>query len=408
MKRLLITLTLTCLLPLCADAQWYLFPGNKKKQSNTKEQAKETVIPTTPETAPADTMLAMTDSVSIEEMFVFDRPATIQVSLILPLQANSEKPSGSFLEMYSGALMALKDLGNEGIKVRLKVIDSSSSDLEGDPGLIQDSDVIIGPVSYNNILKTLPHCERHQMLVSPLEPRSAALADSCNVIQAPSPWTSQIDDMICWLEEEIQPGDEVIVLQDNSQNGFGNQGRRVIDQLEQKNIRYRISSSLEGLNIEDNITYRLLIASDSDAFITRSVRSIGISAELKKQVILYTTSRVRNCVDSNVNDLYNANTRLTAAYHIDYNDEAVKQFVLAYRAVFKSEPGSFAFQGYDTMKYFVRMCDEYGRRWHKKLPEKSERGLQSDFEFSKEEGNGHANIAVRRVIYNKDLTTTLL
>ena len=152
MKRLLITLTLTCLLPLCADAQWYLFPGNKKKQSNTKEQAKETVIPTTPETAPADTMLAMTDSVSIEEMFVFDRPATIQVSLILPLQANSEKPSGSFLEMYSGALMALKDLGNEGIKVRLKVIDSSSSDLEGDPGLIQDSDVIIGPVSYNNIL----------------------------------------------------------------------------------------------------------------------------------------------------------------------------------------------------------------------------------------------------------------
>lgn len=407
MKRIIVILTLICMLPVCADAQWYLFPGNKKKQKNQKEEVKEAVIPSTPE-VPADTLAAGIDSVDTEDLFVFDRPSLIQISLILPLQASSENPSSSFLEMYSGALLALRDLGDEGLKLRLKVIDSSTADLEGNSEIISESDVVLGPVSYNNILKTLPHCDRHQMLISPLEPKSAALTDSCNVIQAPSSWTSQVDDLICWLEEDLVIGDEVIVLKDNSEKGFGEQSRRMISQLEQRQLRYREVSSLEGLGIEDNITYRVLIASDSDAFITRSVRSAGISAELKKQVVLYTTSRVRNCVDSNVADLYNANTRMTAAYHVDYDDEAVKRFVMAYRAVFKSEPGSFAFQGYDTMMYFVKMCDEYGRRWHKKLPEKSERGLQSDFRFSEEEGNGRANIAVRRVVYNKDLTTTLL
>ena len=82
--------------------------------------------------------------------------------------------------------------------------------------------------------------------------------------------------------------------------------------------------------------------------------------------------------------------------------------MLAYRALFKGEPGSFAFQGYDTVHYFVTMRHDYGRRWYRRLPEYQEKGLQSDFRFDRRHGEGRENIAVRRVVYNSDLTTTLV
>ena len=147
------------------------------------------------------------------------------------------------------------------------------------------------------------------------------------------------------------------------------------------------------------------MASDRDSFLASSVRSLSIQGALNDNVVLYGTSRVRTN-GTGPNDLHNVNAHLTSAYFIDYEDPAVRAFILAYRALFNNEPGSFAFQGYDTMRYFVTMCTKYGREWYKKLPEYRQKGLQSDFRFTEE--SPRINQAARRVVYNKDLTTTLL
>ena len=97
---------------------------------------------------------------------------------------------------------------------------------------------------------------------------------------------------------------------------------------------------------------------------------------------------------------------MAAEMGVDYDDPAVKRFILAYRALYKNEPGSFAFQGYDTMHYFVTMCSRYGRRWHKKLTAYSETGLQADFRFS--DDPVRVNQAARRIVYRPDLTTVKL
>ena len=93
---------------------------------------------------------------------------------------------------------------------------------------------------------------------------------------------------------------------------------------------------------------------------------------------------------------------------MDYNSQDVRNFVLSYRALFKSEPGSFAFQGYDLVNYFVGSCERWGKRWSKKLSGQSFRGLHSDFVFDSSFGNGKVNKGVRRIVYDKNLSTTLL
>lgn len=404
--RKLVTISIVLFLfNVAAGAQWYLFPGaraSQEEQTETLREEQNSRRNITPAPAPRH------DEYD-EEGFKapFFGSSTVRLTLALPINAGSNNPSANFLEMYCGALLALNDLGNEGIKVRLKLVDTGSGH-----GLsasdIEDSDVIIGPVSYDEMLDVLPLCKDQKMLVSPLDPKTAALAESSSVIQAPSAWTSQIDELADWVQEDLMPGDELIVIRDPSSGGQGEQSNYLINRLHGKVLNFRIVKSAKDISFREGTTYRILIASDSDSFMTGATRAVAIEAAQGRNIILYSTSRIRSTIGSNVNDLHNTRTRLTAAYYIDYDSPKVKEFILDYRALFKAEPGSFAFQGYDIVHYFVNMCADYGKKWYRRLPEYQENGLQSDFRFDRRETGGRMNVAVRRIVYNADLTTTLV
>lgn len=405
MKKLATILLAMFLFSAGAEAQWYLFPGGRATQAG--EEQSSASESTAPRHDPTQEQEPEYKGNGWSFMNAFPgKASSVNVLLALPVNAGSQTPNTNFLEMYSGALIALRDLGNEGIRIRLKFVDTGSGKLTAAD--IQESDVIIGPVSYDEILNALPACGDQKMLVSPLDPKTAVLAGSSNVIQAPSSWTSQIDELVDWVQEELMPGDELIVVQDPSKDGQGEQSQYLISRMHGKVLKFRIVKSISDISFNEGTTYRILMASDSDSFLTGTTRAAAIEAARNRDIVLYSTSRIRSTIGSNVNDLHNTRTRLTAAYHIDYDSPKVKDFILAYRALFKSEPGSFAFQGYDTVHYFVTMCAEYGRKWYRRLPEYQERGLQSDFRFDRRESNGKLNVAVRRIIYNSDLTTTLV
>ena len=182
----------------------------------------------------------------------------------------------------------------------------------------------------------------------------------------------------------------------------GEQSAYFIEQLQARGIRYQSVLSATEIPFKKGQKARVAVASERDNFVTTVVRSLSIEGARNNDVILYGTSRMRmNGIAQT--DLHNTEAHLTLSYFIDYDDPAVRSFILAYRALFQGEPGSFAFQGYDTTHYFVTMCSKYGRQWHKKLAEYGEKGLQADFRFSEEPAR--INQAARRVIYNSDLTS---
>lgn len=395
MKKIVTIVLALCLLHTAADAQWYLFPGGRPGNQ-------------TVQTGPEESRPQWQDERNEEEgtESFFSIPSEISVTLALPIGADSENPSSNFLEMYGGALLAVRDLGEEGMKIRFRLVDTASGSLSRQD--IESSDIIIGPVSYDEMLAALPLCGENSMLISPLDPRTAELASSSQVIQAPSSWKSQIDELADWVQEELRPEDELVVIRDPSESGRNEQRDYLINRLHSKVLSFRIVKSVSDIAFEEGRTYRIIVASDSDSFLTGATRAAAIEAARNRDIILYSTSRIRSTIGGNVNDLHNTRTRLTASYYIDYDSRKVKDFVLAYRALFKGEPGSFAFQGYDTVHYFVTMRHDCGRRWYRRLPEYREKGLQSDFRFDRRQAEGRENIAVRRVVYNSDLTTTLV
>ena len=413
MKKFSIFTLLVCVLSLNACAQWYLFPGKKK-------QAEKTVVDTVPHIRPDSTLthvdtagpdsVAVVDTVLLadrsddlreEEVFVLDIPDVIHIGLVLPLQASAQKPSDNFLDFYSGTLLALRDLGAAGLQADLQVYDSADSKTAIPKSLIDGSDVIIGPVSYEELESSAALCSG-KVLISPLEPKAATLAAGGSVVQAPSGWNAQVDELVGWIREELPFGDVLYVVRDSTAMIQGTQSAYLIEQLQTRGIRYQSVLSTSEIPFRKGQKARVAIASERDNFVTTVVRGLSIEGARNNDVILYGTSRVRTNGIAQT-DLHNTEAHLALSYFIDYDDPAVRQFILAYRALFQGEPGSFAFQGYDTAHFFITMCSKYGRQWYKKLAEYGEKGLQADFRFSEEPAR--INQAARRIVYNPDLTT---
>lgn len=413
MKRLCLLVILFSMVSLSASAQWYLFPGRKK---NNNPPAQDTVRLTprpdsatfrlaqdSTATALADSLSAR-DSLDRSDLFVLDIPSVIRIALILPLQASAEnRASDNFLDLYSGALLALRDLGAAGLRAELEVFDSGDGKTPVPQSLLDGSDVIIGPVSLKDIQATLPRLGSGKVLISPLEPKVAELASTAPIVQNPSPWTAQIDELVRWVQLDRLSGEDLYVIRDSTSTQAGTQAAYLIGALHERGIPFRSVTTAGDIPFEKDRQVRVMIASDIDNFITGAVRNLSIQGARNNNVTLYGTTRVRTNGTSQT-DLHNLNAHLTSTYYIDYADPEVERFILAYRALFQNEPGSFAFQGYDVMHYYVSICKLYGRQWYKKLQAFSENGLQSDFRFTDE--NGRINQAVRRVIYKPDLTTS--
>ena len=412
MKKASILLILTCTLSLNACAQWYLFPG-KKKQNDPPKTTVDSVHQARPDTArvvpgvetpaadvPEDTPPAVD---LLEERYELDHPDVIHIGLALPLQASSQRPSDNFLDFYSGALLALRDLGSAGLRADLQVYDTADSKTSVPQSLIDESDVIIGPVSYDELASSAELCYG-KVLISPLEPKAAALAATGPIVQAPAAWDAQVDELVRWIREELPHGDALYVVRDTSSTVMGEQSAYFIDQLQERHVRYQSVLSVQDIPFRKGQRARVAIASDRENFITSCVRALSVEGARNNGVILYGTSRMRTN-GINQTDLHNTEAHLTMTYFIDYDDPEVKRFILAYRALFKNEPGSFAFQGYDTMHYFVTMCSKYGRQWYKKLNAYGENGLQADFRYVRRPAR--VNQAARRVVYQPDLTTSV-
>lgn len=417
MKRLLLTILLLCSVAVCADAQWYLFPGKRskkapKEQKERKEQAQPQAIPQQESAIQAPDTLSLDSQTSESEFDLFERlfretPSVYKLSLVLPFKSGSDSPSANYLEMYSGALLALREFGSRGVQVQFSALDSS---LPLDYSQLLSSDLIIGPIAGDQISSVLDSLDVRKAVVSPLDPKNSSLASERQVVQSPTSWEAQIDELASWVDEEISNLDELIVIKDSTASADCYRMNYVLNALRKRNLRFREVRRVGELEMNKLKSYRILVASDSDAFLTGAVRSVAIAAARKTagSIILYCSSRARRSISSNVSDLHDASTRLTAAYHIDYSSPAVQDFVLSYRSVFNREPGSFAFQGYDLVRYYLSAYLQYGRGWYRHLSDFPQKGLQSDFLFSPEVSGGRQNLAVRRIIYKSDLSTELL
>ena len=372
------------------------------------------------ETAPADTTETAADTLNRHALFpgIPAGKKKVDAILMLPFNAGAERPSEGNMDFYCGALLAVKDLGDSGISVDLSVYDVADGNLHITVERLQKSDVVIGPVSSGDLGRLLGVAPEGTVIVSPLDHRAESLVETHeNLIQAPSSTKAQYKDLADWINEDRSPADPVIVIHEKGYNILGDD-TAMETILGESGIPYKtfsysilegreITKSLEGMMSADACN-RVLVMSESEAFVNDVVRNLNLMIHNKYDIVLYGPSKIRSFETIEVDNLHNVRLHTSVSYYIDYDSPEVRRFVMQYRALYNTEPTPYAFQGYDIVHFFLKSCSDYGRGMIDRIGEKRVSLLQADFKFERvSEGGGYINNAVRRVVYGPDYSVTL-
>lgn len=356
------------------------------------------------------------ESMEHNETVTYTGKKEIDAVLLLPLNASGEKKSESAMDFYSGALLAAKELGEKGINIEISTYDAGEGNLPVTRERLMRADVVIGPFASQDIEALLAKAPESTYVVSPLDHRAERFAGTYrNFIQVPSSTEAQYADIVDWIEEEMSPSDAVVIVHEKSLKG-DEEAKNLKARLNADGIAYTTFSYsiLEGRDIVGTIaekiseqnTNRVIVASDSEAFANDVIRNFNLLLHNRYPVVLYCNSKIRSYETADIGNLHNVGTRVSMSYYVDYDSPDVQNFLLKYRALYNTEPTAFAYQGYDTMTYFVNICAEYGTSWPSMLTKEETRMLQSNFGFTKKADGGYVNTATRRIIYNPDYSVT--
>ena len=366
---------------------------------------------------PADTTVAevndeeMTEETPVAEQVTANQKTDIKAAILLPLTTSSGNPNEDNLDFYCGSLLAIYDLGKEGINTRLSFYDSKDRLTQENLETLNQSDVIIGPVSAADLTRMFNIVPQARAVVSPLDIRNEKLTkEHGNLIHIPTPAVVQYQDLISWLEEEYVEGDRVIMISEKGarMNSIHTPMKQVLDSSSVVYSHYSYSI-LEGRDVSAPLTAmmtatgknRVVIASESEAFVNDVIRNLNLLTRENLDITLYSTSKIRTFETIEVENLHNLTTHVSLNYYVDYNDADVKNFLMKYRAFYNTEPTRFAFQGYDIAKFSISMCAKYGDKWMEMMDKTDAKMLRTILSLRKGAAHeGYTNKGVRRIIYD--------
>ena len=355
------------------------------------------------------------DEKTDEDSSAFISKDKIKTTVLLPLKATGSSSSKSNMDFYSGVLLAARELGESGINIDMNVYDISNGSFGATKNELESSDIIIGPVAAADINRLYAVAPEIKALISPLDPKAEQLIDRyCTMVHAPAPRMSQYEDIAQWIKEDLMPGDRVIVISEKEVRK-GDEGRILRAAIDSAHIAYTpfSYSILEGRKIQEPLeakmtaegANRVVIASESEAFVNDVVRNLNLTIHNKFNVVLYAPAKIRTFETIEIENFHNTNLHASLTYYIDYSNADVKSFIKKYRTLFKTEPTQFAFQGYDVARYFLGLCAKYGEEWM--LHREDASMLQSTFDI-KPDGNGYINEGIRRIVYGPEYSVTVV
>jgi LysM repeat protein len=336
--------------------------------------------------------------------FSADEP--IHIALILPFNA-SGNASASFLNFYSGALMAVQEQKEKGAHVILNVYDlaQGTQPILEDPKFVE-SDVVVGPVEASTLDPFLTFSDQKGViLVSPLDHKVDSLVDTHPYLfQAPASASTQLANLMASVQGRSQGP---VYLVTSSATGETTLVARMEELLHNDGISYRKVSLDE---VPDLVTAasrrdpaRVIIGSENRNFSAEVISVLNGLTKKGVPVQVWCTNRVRNYETSDPDALFNLSVRTSVPYFVDYENPDDKDFVLRYRALFSTEPDDFAFQGHDVLAYFIASLMQQGSAFCEQADLYPRQLLHCNMHFVREnEKSGWRNHATRNLVYDKE------
>jgi LysM repeat protein len=332
--------------------------------------------------------------------------------------------SENFIKFYEGLLLALDSLADKGVSINLKVYDTA-----GDPGkvkrLLSDNyfnnlDLIIGPVYERCFTRMARFARKNQIyIISPFARKNELLVSNPYVIQIYPSNDAQLEQFTSHIADY---SDKNMVLVHTGDSLYYPQIRRFKNRLFSnisldtnfadvrfKEVAFRDSIFYlkHALNKkEENI---VIVPSENEAFVTDVVTNLNTLAKKGYKMRVFGYSKWQDFVNIELEYFYNINLELYTPFHVNYKDKPVKRVIKKYREMFSTEPGSYAFHGFDIGYYFFNAMYRFGKNFEKCIPYYNIPLCHSNYNFYRPSSHsGLENISLFILKYRNNLSIDVL
>ncbi len=350
----------------------------------------------------------------------------LDILYILPLNLNDTiAPNSNFMDFYIGALMSMESREDDK-KTNITLVDQQmfrSIDDVISTGVLENKDLIVGPVKPADQEKVLAATAGKSIVISPIDQSGEKLIEGNPLlVQVPPTVKAQQENIINLFADKCTEGRNAVIIYETGAVDTTHL-RMAKEILLARGVDYRVLSYgiLEGRDILEKMSgymkpetdNNVLVLSGSEAFVSDVVRNLNLIhtnpvEENRRKITLFGLPRWRNFETIEVDYFHRMNLHLSLPYFVDYNSQDVKEFLMKYRALTNSEPTPFAFQGYDVgtiAKGTYNLAPSISSTEEFKVAP----ALQVRHLYKRNgTGNGMTNTGTKNIIYNSDYTISEL
>lgn len=351
---------------------------------------------------------------------------TFNVALLIPLYLSSSKEinienlqferktadnfkSFKYIQFYEGFLMVADSLSKLGLKIKVYTFDvpeDSAINLNFlKKNELAKMDLIIGPFFYKAFKQVAEFAKSQDIpIVNPFSERRNIIDNFPNVFKLIPSYQDQANCIAKYLVDSF-PNANILLIHNNKD--FEKKRAEVIKKSVSEVFKQNITSEgsikeviynqvgFSGLQSKlsinrANILFALI---ENEIFVTGFVSKLRNMADQNLTLIAPIRWKLYDKIESEY--FLNLNTHFFEPSFVDYQDDAVKSFVLNFRNKFVVEPNEMAFTGHDIALYFLTALNKYGSDFKNNLEHIKVKTLQTDYKFEKlTENSGFENTFV--------------
>jgi len=303
------------------------------------------------------------------------------------------------LEFYEGFLIAVDSMKKSGVSVNLSVFDTKRKQTEVESiihkGLSGKTDLIVGSFIIDDLKPLATFAAENRInMVSPLYNGPTNLPSSSNIISVNQSFRKQLEIFINSFKFEDTCRYIVVYDKENLYSSTIKLFDSLLNTRVQDTNRiqkvYHQTAVSKSIDVQESLVKVLandkqnvvIIPSEDEPFVSEFLGHLyGVKSFYNLRTTVYGPARWQKMKNIPTDYFYKLNLNIFTPFFVDYTRTDVKNFIVEYRNLYRSEPTQYSYLGYDVGLYFIAAMKNYGVNFNECLNSYRPNLLQSEFWF---------------------------
>jgi len=345
-----------------------------------------------------------------DSSYITSSPEKIyKVALLLPfyLNMNDAKNAGdsdnkeiylksaTAIEFYGGFMIAADSLKNTGLMMQAFVYDTPNDSVGMAKFLakseLKEMNLIVGPFHSSPVVPAAQFAKKNEIpMVAPFSQDSKVLIGNDFISKATSSTSTQIQQTAQYIAKNYSK-ENIFILYPSSIKEkekalvkiFCRKANALLEKDTVKEFIYG-KAGMKDLTVQlsKNRNNIIFVPSTDQSFVIDLINKLHPLTK-DYSITLFGMKNWQDFENLDIEIVQDLQLHLITNNYIDYQDKGTKKFIKTYREKYKTEPSTYAYQGFDVGMFYLKALLKYGVDFEEKLPEIKNNGIQTKFQFYK-------------------------